>query len=358
MKKIFALFSISLFLLLVSSFCFNSSIPANTKEYEFQHNCRLYAAISEDFPEDLIYNHLISEPYSLKNLATINEIDGWGISQYSDSAQGVSIKRGAERAYNDTDYDNFVNDINSMSTNIVMAHIRYCSSGCCCHGCETIDDPHPFYRVKNQKTWTFIHNGEVSMERMYVLLGNYLNENPLTGSNIPECDPTDPDLVIDSELYFLYLLKNIEEKDWDIKKGISRAITILRATGELGILNFILSDGETIWAYRNGIELSYVYDEDNGYSAVASQPPSVIHDDWIEMNDNQLVILKKDGPPVLTENSMRYVSQIFTNNQNQPVQNIIINYGYEVEFIQIDTISNDMIVLEALDNFNIRKTFI
>ena len=51
------------------------------------HNCRFYAAISDDLPDGLLQDHLVDEPNSLKNLAASSNIDGWGIAYYPDYGQ-------------------------------------------------------------------------------------------------------------------------------------------------------------------------------------------------------------------------------------------------------------------------------
>ena len=104
---------------------------------------------------------------------------------------------------------------------MAIAHVRNCTTGCCVNLGDDIDDPHPFYRQKNGKTWLFEHNGDITKTSLINLIGEeYLAANPPNGSGIPMCDPDDPDLVVDSELYFLLVLKNIEANNWSVEKGI------------------------------------------------------------------------------------------------------------------------------------------
>jgi len=265
--------------------------------------CRMYGVISDDLPDDLLQDHLINEPNSLYYLVQSTNIDGWGISYCPDYGDLAEIERGADTAFNDHTYYLIVEQINTSEPKITIAHIRNCSSGCCDHGHYTIADPHPFYRYKNEKWWTFAHNGGVSKTRLYGLIGDdYLYANGPFGSGIWTCSTDNPyaDVVVDSELYFLLILKQIEDNGWNEVNGIVEAIRELRDAGETGALNFIMSDGFTLWAFRRGHTLDYLYDSDplNGYSAVASQYPSSTRGDWIAVTDYKLIILTGDAEPV------------------------------------------------------------
>ncbi|MFZ0451120.1 MAG: class II glutamine amidotransferase [Desulfatiglandaceae bacterium] len=263
--------------------------------------CRMYGVISNDLPDGLLQDHLVDATDSLKALSNY-QLDGWGIAYYPNYGNPAILERGAIRAYNDPYYDTVVGNINLSEPKITVAHIRTCVTGCCASGQDTVPNPHPFYRNNNGKTWTFAHNGVVSKTRMYDLLGDYLDENPLNGSDIlPECNPKDPDLVVDTELYFLFVLKKIEENNWDAVNGIVEAVASMVAAGEGGGMNFIMSDGITVWGFKKGNSLSYSYDAIDGYSAVASQPPSSDGAGWTSMNDYELVVLTAGSAPLVMD---------------------------------------------------------
>jgi len=267
---------------------------------EVEHNCSMWAGISTDFPDSLIYNHLRQFPNSLKNLSRTTNLDGWGIVYYSDSGDGIFTQRGAIRAYNDAYYDLMVENLEIVNPPIILAHIRNCSSGCCCPGCEIIPDPHPFIRYKNGKYWSFMHNGSADKSLLYMLIGEeYLISNAPTGSGIAECDPSDTSLIVDSELLFIYLLKCIEENDWDIEKGISTIFTRLVSNDMRRSYNFVLSDGNEIWALCFGYSLYYLYDSVNGFSAIATKYPSEEQEEWIKLNDREFIKLTSQESPVL-----------------------------------------------------------
>ena len=211
LKTTFKSFSVALLIIVILSFYAKDG-----------RACRMYGVIADNLPDGMLESHLITDPNSLSVLSSLHT-DGWGIVLYPTYGNTPTIERGAIRALNDPAYTMVVNQINSSEPNITLAHIRWCTGGCCDHGGDSIADPHPFSRTKHGKTWTFMHNGGIDYNRLYTLVGDeYLNANGPYGSGVPGCttsDPYDP-MVISSELYFLHVLKNIEENDWDVVNGI------------------------------------------------------------------------------------------------------------------------------------------
>lgn len=270
--------------------------------------CRMYGVLSDNLPDDLLAKHLIRDPHALSKLSSLHT-DGWGITYYPTYGDKPTIERGAIRAWNDPVYTTVVNQINLSGPTITLAHIRLCSSGCCDHNGDSIADPHPFYRTRNGKTWTFIHNGGVDYNRLYALVGDeYLNANGPYGSGVPNCitsNPYDPP-VVDSELYFLHILKKIEENDWDVVTGIVEAVRELINDGETGGMIFLLSDGTTLWAFLRGSipsyhTLYYEYNAKEGYAAVASEYPSNSQESWQPINNNELVVFRGNEAPTVID---------------------------------------------------------
>jgi predicted glutamine amidotransferase len=277
--------------------------------------CRLYGVIGNNLPDNLLYTHLISAPSNSLETLSYSQIDGWGIGYYPEFGDDPIIERSRIRAYNDPLYDAVVDDINFVKPQITIAHIRTCSSGCCSHGTDTIPDPHPFYREKNGKTWIFIHNGGASKTILTTLLGDYLIANPPNGSGIANCDPSNPNMVVDSELYFLFVLKKIEENGWNAVNGITEAISaMIEAGANTSAINFLMSDGDTLWAFRKGgsgytlYYLNGTADPVNGYVAVASQTPSAPAPagNWVMITDHQLVIMTRSAAPVVITDVRTY----------------------------------------------------
>jgi|WetSurMetagenome_2_1015567.scaffolds.fasta_scaffold02448_5 predicted glutamine amidotransferase len=258
--------------------------------------CRLYATIGSDLPNGMLYSNLISDPNSLYNLSPYND-DGWGIGYYPDFGDTPSFYRGTPQAKLDPNFTTAVNAINSSEPQIVMAHIRYATSGC-----MGVSDPHPFYRDKVGKRWLFEHNGSANKDNLINLMSSstYLADNPPNGSDISACAYLPMENVVGSEIYFLYLLKNIEENGWNVVNGVVAAIKAMIANST-GSINFVMSDGKTLWAFRRGVDslhtLYYLYDSAEGYAAVASQYPSSSRGNWIDMAEYQLVVFRPGAAP-------------------------------------------------------------
>ena len=111
--------------------------------------------------------------------------------------------------------------------------------------------------------------------------------------------------VVDSELYFLFLLKKIEEKNGNVTNAIIEAINEMVAAGEDGGINFVLSDGLRLWAFRRGQltshTLYYIYDPVEGYAAAASQYPSASQGSWVAMANYEMAMLTATDEPVVID---------------------------------------------------------
>jgi len=245
--------------------------------------------IASYLPEDVVLDHLINLPYSLKNLGGWNR-NGWGFAYYNDSEP--LVLRGELPANTDPNFDLAAQELAGSGARIGVGHVRLAASGA-----SGIPNPHPFIRYKGGKWWAFGHNGVLSKTILKSLVGSeYLAENPPTVGDNWE----DPD-VIDSDLYMLYILKCIEEKNWNINEGIAKAVTDI-SEADSGAMNFFLTDGETLWGFRRGYTLYYYYSETSPqYSAIASQPPTSTQDGWTALYDYNLIILTGNNPPYVID---------------------------------------------------------
>ena len=295
----------------VDNWAYRKEITVNKQGEE---QCRIYAVMSDNLPNGLLKNDLITAPNSLKTLAPSNP-DGWGFAYYPIYGSVPTIARGMVRANNDPGFDTIVEQINTSEPKITLAHIRKCTNGCCITGSDSILDPHPFFRTKNGKIWTFVHNGGISVTIGKNLIGStYLAANPLNCSEVCADNQN-----CDSEVYLLLLLKNIEDNNWNVTNGIVATIQqLVAAGGDTSGLNFVLSDGTNMWAFRRHSltthTLYYLYDSAAGYTAVASQYPSNSQGNWVALNDYELAILKPNKQPQII-NVLEYIPTIteFTN---------------------------------------------
>ncbi len=248
--------------------------------------CRFWAAIGKEIPAPIIEQQLLTDEYSLKSLGRINR-NGWSVGYYEGT--NAVVYRGKESADKDPAFNKAVKIVSELRPSLVGSHIRQAASGC-----RDVPNPHPFIRENNGKTWMFGHNGVITKNILIDLIGEeYLKLNPPS-----VCADNPPSSWVDTELYFIYLLKNIEEQQGDVIKGLKKGLIALQEKigGAGGSLNFFLSDGETLWAFRKNNSLSYFYDSDLGVSIVSSQPPNT-KGLWQDFGEGSLGIFYPKAKP-------------------------------------------------------------
>ncbi len=247
------------------------------------HACRFWCAIGDKVPARFVNSQLLEAPNSLKQLGEEYQ-DGWAVGYYS--KKEPFIARGAETSLTDLNYDQAVRETAAVEADIIIGHLRRASSGCV----EGVPNPHPFIREKMGKTWIFGHNGGMKKQILIDLIG----EEYLTKNKPEVCDHAPPKSWIDSELYFIYLLKMIEQSRGDVEQGINAALSQLYAILGEGrrYLNFFLSDGMSIWAFRKGTSLYYLMDDKLDIAAVTSTVPDDKYN-WVEFPNNTLARLQK-----------------------------------------------------------------
>ena len=263
------------------------------------HECRMWGMIAYTLPSDTVMDHLVDEPYSLKNLGATND-DGWGLVYYPDSTSPPVEQRGDTPAASSPLFNVHAQNLADSGAIIGLGHVRAASQGA-----TWIPDPHPFIRERGGRWWSFAHNGNVDKSTLYGLLGDYINEfDPPSYAPIGWGDPN----IVDSDLYHIWVLKNIEENGWDVKAGIANAVSGLGGSG----WNFILSDGEKIWGFRKDNTLHYIQSPD-GYSAIVSQTPEGSGlGGWTEMYYNwNFVELSVDSPPVFISDIRVYSPPVY-----------------------------------------------
>ena len=246
----------------------------------------------------------------LKQLGATNP-DGWSLAWYDYSAPGPllnpnHIVRRSAQADADDMYDPTVSMIRFMNTpRILLGHVRNASSGS-----PTIPDPHPFIMEYEGRDYSFMHNGTVSADSIIALIdtldSNWIDEHPLETN-------------VDSETYFSWIMLNIHLENGNVLQGLKNALLpIYSAPYTYGDhINFILSDGLDIYAYRNTDDddhpLAYYYDVDYGkrnhfLAGVMSEFPddntpgvNVSNVDWEsdrvihEIENNELVFISSTG---------------------------------------------------------------
>jgi predicted glutamine amidotransferase len=275
--------------------------------------CRFWGMIAQDvLPQTVVLDHLINLPNSLKNLGGTNP-NGWGLAYYNNSQP--TIRRGEPAANTDPNFNVAAQELASSSASIGMGHVRKSASPP-----YNVPNPHPFNRSKLGKWWTFGHHGVIDKAVLVQLIGDaYLAANPPQyGSNISEWN--------DSELYFIYLLKCIEENSGNVRSGVAEAVTAISSHSSSYNMDFVFSDGTTLWAFRKGDSIHVVYYYYNStfpqYAAVASQYPTSTQGGWVFMNNYNFVELTRTGAPLVIDDIREYATIDHfdsTNNNNDGV---------------------------------------
>jgi len=141
---------------------------------------------------------------------------GWGIGWYE-----KGIARVEKEPAPAMESQKFVETARSAQSHLFVCHLRKATQGE-----YTYNNSQPFISGK----WIFAHNGTVDRE--------YLKTQLATSQRSIEGET-------DSEVYFHWLLQNLESGGvYGLKRGIVEA-----RKRKFTALNFLLSDGQTVYAY-------------------------------------------------------------------------------------------------------------
>jgi len=184
--------------------------------------CRLFGLMANK-PVEIKFS-MVEASKSFRQLSSENP-HGWGIGGFIN--QRAVIKKSPIRAIDDPSFDTTVETMNSRC---FVAHVRRATVSE-----PSFDNTHPF----GYENWIFAHNGTIRkslVEKIKTLNPSY----QATGST-------------DSEVYFLWLLKNIHESD-TTAIGIQRALKFLMNNGDYEAINFVFANPNEIFAFHHANE--------------------------------------------------------------------------------------------------------
>ncbi len=245
-----------------------------------------------------------------------NNHSGWGLLYYQTQRVDMSTQvwHSAIPALDDTTYQPVVDTLLSEENGawLAMGHVRRASTGA-----EEIPNPHPFHLYQDGRSITFAHNGTVSKTALRSLLTNdyetfdWIERIPPDSHGCGHWLIDGWDCVVDSELYFRWILMNI---DWlgDVYLGKRAAeIRLLDKVGTGDELNTLLMDGTRLYGFRSTHSSDDTHDlfyavSDEAlpdpyghivplHSAVMSYPPqdsTAGSMDWINLDLAQGIVLK------------------------------------------------------------------
>lgn len=162
---------------------------------------------------------------------------GWGIAAYDDGTPARIRKPVWVRE--DT---TFLPRLRRVRSRAVLVHVRRAT-----RGAITLENTHPFVHGR----WAFAHNGTI-VNRVTLAAREWLR--PATEGQT------------DSEVFF-HLLLHFIAAEGDVVRGTRAAVRWILGISETARLNFVLTDGEHVYAYRRGHTL---------YHFVAHTPQGVV----------------------------------------------------------------------------------
>ncbi|RLI37877.1 hypothetical protein DRO55_00280 [Candidatus Bathyarchaeota archaeon] len=218
--------------------------------------CRLFGMLSTE-PTDA-HRYLLDDPCSIYNQSRSDprrlQGDGWGLGFYVDGTP--RLVKSEKPIY--TELGRFTSVIEPLSSRLILAHIRRASNprGLPRERIISAECSQPFMYGR----YIFVHNGSINIpDEVMEVLGKWRSR--VEGLN-------------DSEVYFWFLMREMEENGVGLPEAIRRFQSTLSDLWEdcrdrhpdkdspYSILNIILTDGERIYAYTG-------YDEER-YGSVKS----------------------------------------------------------------------------------------
>ncbi len=198
-----------------------------------------------------------------------------------------------------------------IRSGIVLAHARNATANPFAPG------NHPFRLDLNKITYTFMHNGYATETLRGFLINETAGLDPLWFQNHKPnysdyAGAANPGQWIDSEVLFHYLMCHIVEAGGNVRAGLQAALAKIKEemSQPFNVLNFILSDGEKLYAFRStptlgagsGYKLSYKINA-QGFSGIRTGVPQ---ENENQLQQYELVILNGEGeaerhPELLSE---------------------------------------------------------
>ena len=213
--------------------------------------------------------------------------DGWGIA-WGQQGQGWNLHRSLLRADDDLEFHHLASQ---ALGDIIVAHVRQKT-----RGDVAIQNTHPF----ESAPWIFTHNGTVNNVGFLDAHTSSERRAGIQGDT-------------DSERLFAFLMTRIDAliaEQWGAREGIDQ--TLREATRELdqlpqfGTASFLLSDGNVLYAHRLGAPLYLLQrqrSDESGYAECASNPSVAVttepitDEDWILLDDGDLIRIARDSGP-------------------------------------------------------------
>ena len=181
--------------------------------------------------------------------------NGWSLCSYNIENELSSLFRSELHVDTDTMYQAIFDSLVHLpdTTVIILGHLRAASSGA-----VDIPNPHPFTFNHDNKIFSLIHNGTLNKDILFDLITEngsdstwILDNPPSTYNQYPWYSDSGWINVVDSELYLLWIMKNIIEEESTEIESIMSSLQQLENANPTGTKNIIFTNGEIMYAYRS-----------------------------------------------------------------------------------------------------------
>ncbi|MHA1417155.1 MAG: class II glutamine amidotransferase [Candidatus Heimdallarchaeaceae archaeon] len=208
----------------------------------------------------------ISFSFSIFRKHSRSNPHGWGYAWLNPQDREWNIVKEPIKAESSIIAEQLIEKKDVFRGTMFLSHIRFAT-----HGRSKVENTHPFQKQLFDKNWVFAHNGALNymmLKRNFELTKYY------------------PDGQTDSELAFCIILEELKKigRNATNNKKISTIEDIANKLSEYGGLNFLLSDGDSLFAYHSGYNSLYY---------VERKPP---HQSMIVAKDRDLRISILDKP--------------------------------------------------------------
>ncbi len=227
--------------------------------------CRLFG-VRADHPVDL--RHALTTGERPFHELGEKHPHGWGIGWYHRGR--AHVRHEAHSAANSRDFPHVAGRIRTC---VALAHVRKATCGA-----VSAANCHPF----RQDNWLFAHNGSVEREPLWAKLADR-HRTGIHGET-------------DSEVLFHWLLQCVE-REGSLSEGLRHAVD---GVGKYTGLNFVLTDGLSLYAYRDAAEhpayysLFYLRRPNGDSNAVFVCSERITDEAWQEIPLGSLLAVSAD----------------------------------------------------------------
>lgn len=207
-------------------------------------------------------------------------------------------------------YGAFIMTAKDKMGQIFMGHARRRSSGP-----RGAFAPFVFRHIDNSSAvpdttdYSFAHHGTVTNDYLIRMfndisfhdwLAQYDTNNIINGTPTNYSDPTSiqQNRYVDSDYIFLWLIKHIEDHEWNVRNGVVgglRALNVNNIIGPSSTLNIMFSDGNGVYAFTNGASDTHKLSYSDSSTNFKIRSYNTVDTNWTELASNTLYYFPVHG---------------------------------------------------------------